>query len=243
MHLRRQAPSRCMASHASANQQPPKGTRQIARWVRGQVETGGEHSRRFDNFPDAPIAAVAQALSSPHPAGVSLQRLSKGLYYRSRETAFGRSWPNPAALRHLAERDKNLFPAGIAAASLLGFTTQTGARGEIATSKSSLPRKLVGTETVIHTRRPEAWQRLTAEEAALLDFLRRAGKTSELSPEETARKTLALCRVPRRFGRFSLLPGRNHRESAPSWAPSAKNSANQRPRSEAAFFSQSIVAF
>ena len=45
---------------------------------------------------------------------------------------------------------------------------------------------------MIHTRRPEAWAGLSDTDAALLDFLRRGGSTSELSPEDTARKTLAL---------------------------------------------------
>jgi hypothetical protein len=55
-----------------------------------------------------------------------------------------------------------------------------------------LPRKLVGTDTVIHTRRPEAWAGLSESDAALLDFLRQAGRTSELSPEETIRRTIRL---------------------------------------------------
>jgi hypothetical protein len=57
---------------------------------------------------------------------------------------------------------------------------------------SACPGKLVGSDTVIHTRRPEAWASLSATEAALLDFLRRAGRTSELSPEQTIQRTLAL---------------------------------------------------
>ena len=47
-----------------------------------------------------------------------------------------------------------MFPAGIAAANLLGFTTQNAARVEVATDGLSLPRLIVGKETVIHTRRP-----------------------------------------------------------------------------------------
>jgi|SRR5690606_6107443 len=43
---------------------------------------------------------------------------------------------------------------------------------------------------------------LTDEEAAWLDFLRNAGKTSELSPEETANKTIALLKEKGRFERL-----------------------------------------
>jgi hypothetical protein len=62
-----------------------------------------------------------------------------------------------------------------------------------------LPRKLVGSDTLIHTRRPEAWVGLSEADAALLDFLRRGGKTSELSPGETVRRTLDLLREKGRF--------------------------------------------
>jgi hypothetical protein len=131
-----------------------------------------------------------------------LERLSKGVYYRTRDTAFGKSRPNPTAIQKLASKRKTVFPAGIGAANLLGFTTQTARRGEIATSALSLPRKLVGSDTVIHTRRPQAWATLPEADAALLDFLRRGGRTSELSPEETVRKTLALLSEKGRFARL-----------------------------------------
>jgi hypothetical protein len=100
------------------------------------------------------------------------------------------------------ENDRTVFPAGVPAANLLGFSTQTSARSEVATSGLSLPRKLVGEETVVHTRRPAAWAGLTGTDAALLDFLRRAARTSELPAEETARRTLSLLSEPGRFERL-----------------------------------------
>ena len=165
-------------------------TRTAAR-VRRRIQRGGEHLWRLENFRDLPFEAVAQALSRLTREGV-LERLSKGVYYRTRDTTFGKSRPNPATIRELASRTKTVFPAGIAAANLLGFTTQTARRSEVATSALSLPRKLVGSETVIHTRRPEAWANLSQADAAMLDFLRRGGQTSELSPAETVRRTVAL---------------------------------------------------
>ncbi len=51
-------------------------------------------------------------------------------------------------------------------------------------------------------RRPQAWERLSSEDAALLDFLRHGGKTSELPPEETICKTLALISEKGRLGRL-----------------------------------------
>ncbi len=170
-------------------------------FVRQQIERGGERLWKLEDFRDLPFMAVAQALSRLTRQG-RLERLSKGVYYSSRNTAFGKSRPNPATIQKLASRRQTVFPSGIAAANLLGFTTQTAKKNEVATSALSLPRKLVGSDTVIHTRRPEAWAGLSESDAALLDFLRRAGRTSELSPEETIRRTIMLLSEKGRFERL-----------------------------------------
>jgi hypothetical protein len=168
--------------------------------IRRRIQAEGERLWRLEDFVDLPFTAVAQALSRLTRDG-RLERLSKGVYYSTRQTAFGKSRPNPAAIQRLASRRKSVFPSGIAAANLLGFTTQTARKGEVATSALSLPRKLVG-ETIVHTRRPEAWAGLSETDTALLDFLRRAGRTSELSPEETIRRTISLLSEDGRFERF-----------------------------------------
>lgn len=169
--------------------------------IRRQIEDGGERLWRLDDFRDLPFEAVAQAFSRLTRQG-RLERLSKGIYYSSRQTAFGTSQPNPAAIQKLASRRKGVFPSGVAAANLLGFTTQTASRSEVSTSALSLPRKLVGSDTIIHTRRPEAWAALSENDAALLDFLRRSGTTSELSAEETIRRTIKLLSEKGRFERL-----------------------------------------
>jgi hypothetical protein len=110
--------------------------------------------------------------------------------------------PSPTAIQKLASRRKTVYPAGIAAANLLGFTTQTARRSEVSTSALSLPRKLIGSETVVHTRRPEVWGKLSEADAALLDFLRRGAKSSELSPAETIDRTVALLSESGRFERL-----------------------------------------
>jgi hypothetical protein len=169
--------------------------------VRRRIERGGERLWRLDDFSDLPSSAVAQALSRLRRQG-TLERLSKGVYYRARQTTLGKSLPNPAAMQKLASRRKQVFPSGIAAANLLGFTTQTSGRSEVATSALSLPRKLIGSDTLIHARRPEAWTGLSETDAALLDFLRRGGRTSELPPQETVRRILALFSEKGRFERL-----------------------------------------
>lgn len=169
--------------------------------VRQRIEAGGERVWRLADFDGMPFTAVAQALSRLSRQGV-IQRLGKGLYYRPRQTAFGESKPNRAQIRSLPVRRRGVFPAGIAAANLLGFTTQNPSQVEVATDGVSLPRLIVGKETVIHTRRPEAWRELPETDTALLDFLRRRGEASELSPEETASKLLRYFGEPGRFERL-----------------------------------------
>jgi hypothetical protein len=179
----------------------PTRSHRVMGLVRRRIERGGERLWRFEDFRDLSFSAVAQALSRLTREG-TVERLSKGVYYRTRDTAFGKSRPNPAAIRSLVSRRKTLFPSGMAAANLLGFTTQMPRRGEIATSALSLPRKLVGKDTLIHTRRPGAWADLTETDAALLDILRHGVKFSELSPEDTIRKLLALLSQQGRLSRL-----------------------------------------
>lgn len=157
--------------------------------IRNRIESGGECFWRFVDFKDLPTTAVAKALSRLARLGV-LQRIGKGLYYRSRKTVFGQSKPNMSHICNLFSLDKSIFPCGTSAANLLGFSTQQAAKVELATCSSSLPRLLIGKETIIHTRRPESWSNLAPEEAAILDFLRKRGEYSEFSPEETAKKLI-----------------------------------------------------
>jgi hypothetical protein len=180
---------------------PSKRDSKTAATVRHRVEQGGERLWRLQDFQDLPFAAVAQALSRMARAG-ELRRLSRGVYFRARQTAFGKSLPNPADLQELAATKAPIFPAGIAGASLLGFTTQTPRHAEVATTANSLPKALLGKHTIVHTRRPAAWSKLDREDAALLDFLRRSGRTSELSPAETARRSLELLAVKGRLARL-----------------------------------------
>lgn len=179
-------------------------TSRTATLIRQRIERGGDRLWRLDDFRDLSLAAAAQALSRMTREG-AIQRLSKGIYYRTRQTAFGTSRPNPAAIRKLATSRKNAFPSGIAAASHLGFTTQNPRRAELATTALSLPRKLVGEDALIHTRRPEAWSRLPATDAAILDFLRNSGKTGELSAKETIERMRMLLSEPGRYERLCAI--------------------------------------
>jgi len=179
---------------------PSRGS-QVALLVRQRIKRGGERLWRLEDFDDLPFSAVAQALSRLNRKGL-IQRLRKRVYYRARPTSFGDSRPNPATLEHMALEKTPIFPSGLAAASFLGFTTQTARRNEVATNAGSLPRKLIGGDTIVHTRRPDTWARLSPQDAALLDFLRQGAKFSELSPDATVRKTENLLSQPGTFERL-----------------------------------------
>lgn len=170
----------------------------IAENVRKRIETGGEKIWRLTDFEQMPFMAVAKTLSRLSRLGLIL-RIGKGLYYKPRRTVFGQSKPNMTQLRSLPIQGKGIFPANNTAANLLGFSTQNPAKMEIATNGLSLPRLIVGKETIIHTRRPESWKNLSYKDAALLDFIRKHGETSELSPAETVNKLLEHCRQPGQF--------------------------------------------
>ncbi|HTB21702.1 MAG TPA: hypothetical protein VK914_03240 [bacterium] len=170
--------------------------------VRRKIERAGEQIWCMENFRDLPFTAVARTLSRLARSGV-IRRLSKGIYYHGRGAALDDSKPDPTALLRLASRKKPVFPSGLAAANLLGFTSQTPVKLEIATCATSLPRKLIGQDTVVHTRRPKAWAKLWRTDAAFLDFLRRGGRTSDLSPEETVRLSLRLLVQGSRFERLA----------------------------------------
>lgn len=176
-------------------------TRPAAGIIRAKIERGGERIWRYKDFEGLSPTAVAQTLSRLAREG-TLERLANGTYYRPRETAFGKSRPNPAQLRKLATERKGVFPAGISAANHLGFSTQNPARIEVATYRSSLPRKLLGEHAIVHTRRPRAWRQLRVEDAALLEFLRNRGETSELSPKATVNRTIQLMKEPDRLSRI-----------------------------------------
>ena len=174
----------------------------VAESIRQQIEAGTEGYWRLQDFTSLPATAVCQTLSRLTKQGY-LQRVGKGLYYRARPTSLGKSLPSQSAIQQLPIPHKSVFPAGMSAANLLGFTTQNPGRGEVATTAASVPRTVIGQETTVYTRRPEAWKSLSVVDAALLDFLRQRGMTSELSPDKTTHKLLAYFQEEGRFERLA----------------------------------------
>jgi hypothetical protein len=166
--------------------------------IRNNIEALGEHYWKPTDFPDSPPSAVMQTLSRLTRTGV-LQRVRRGLYYHPRTTIFGQSLPSKDAVLAL-RLTKPLLPVGVTAANLLGFSTQNPGRREFATTASAVA---IGDDTLhVTTRRPKAWDQLSAEDAALLDFIRSRGRNSELSEEQTTNRILTLLRTPERFARL-----------------------------------------
>jgi hypothetical protein len=188
-----------MADHSKTRKKTSEHA-SVAEIIRRRLNEGEGYFRPQD-FAPLPASAISQALSRFVRQGL-LQRISKGIYYRPRQTAFGQSRPSPSAIRQLPVSRKAVFPSGVSAANLLGFTTQHSSHGEFATAATSFPRGVVGKEVRLHTRRPEAWNGLGEVDAALLDFLRRRGATSELSEEETVQHLLRYFSEEGRFDRI-----------------------------------------
>ena len=158
-----------------------------------RVSRGGERTWRLADLQELPQSAAAKSLSRLAERGV-LVRLGKGLYYRGRATAFGQSRPKPSELLALANENTRLFPAGVAAANLIGLSTQTPRRIEVSTAAMSVPGLLLGDEAVAHTRRPAAWNRLSDLEAAILEVLRDGGRTVDSAPDVAVERVRALLR-------------------------------------------------
>ena len=210
--------------------------------VRDRIEASGERIWRMTDFTELSFSAVAQALSRLTRQG-QLRRLGKGLYYRARETAFGPSLPNPAVIRALPVRQRGVFPAGVAAANLLGFTTQNSARIELATDGLSLPRLIVGKETVIHTRRPAAWRSLSETDAALLDFIRNRGVQQASWPRKRRYASSSTISASRDGFRGCLrFRHPSHRVSGRCSEPSASNSVIRENPSRTAGQPQSALS-
>lgn len=174
------------------------GATPISALIRSRIEGGGESLWQFEDFAEFPATATAQTLSRLTREGV-LRRVAKGLYYKPGQSTFGETKPSPRALRALAAKKQRLFPAGLSAANLLGFSTQTPRRIELSTPSASVQRRLLGIDTVVHTRRPTAWLELTDEEGALLELLRDGAELSELSLSQTTARLLELLGEKRRF--------------------------------------------
>lgn len=172
--------------------------------IRQSIADGGERFWKSTDFPDIPPALVSKACSRLADEHV-LQRVGKGIYYHPRNTVFGKSHPADIDILKLRLRQR-ITPAGLTAANWLGFSSQNPARLEYATTATGINPDVFGNQRVrIYSRRPEPWNTLPTEDAALLDFIRGRGIHSELSAEDTKKRLFTLIHEPGRFDRLCVV--------------------------------------
>ncbi|MEK6326777.1 MAG: DUF6088 family protein [Actinomycetota bacterium] len=167
--------------------------------VRRRIERGGDRFWRVRDFADLSPSAVARTLARLAEEGL-LERPRRGLYYRPRETRFGMSIPSAAAVAAESLRVP-VQPAGLTAASVLGFTTQNPALSELATPANNPPTAILPAK--VKTRRPEARLRLSEREGALLELLRDRASSSDLSFDETHQRLLSLLAKGETFAKLA----------------------------------------
>ena len=174
---------------------PEQPRRSAAATIRDRVTRGEARFWKHADFADLPPSAVAMTLSRLAKEGV-LQRVNKGVYYRSRQTALGPSLPAASGVAAQTLRAP-LHPAGLNAANVLGLSTQNPGRPEFATPAPGPPTALRG--AVVHTGRPTQRGSLSAEDGAIFETLRARARYSDLPPKETARRLLRLLADERHY--------------------------------------------
>lgn len=185
-----------MSRKLSATSKPPS----VAERVRRRVRLS-RHPQywKLEQFAGLPSAAVAMTLSRLARAG-ELERVGRGLYYRSVPTVFGPSRPAPSntAARLLTAP---AHPAGLSAANLLGLSSQNPRQPEYATSSPGKPRALQ--HAIVHCGRPRQRVGLSPTEGAILEILRERAQSSDLSPTLTVEQLLRLLNDKSRFRRLA----------------------------------------
>lgn len=178
---------------------PTRNVHTAAGNVRERVQRGGARFWKHSDFDDLPPSAVAMALSRMARDGV-LERVGKGVYYRSMTTTLG---PSVAGASAVAAQTLSapLHPAGLTAANLLGLTTQNPLRPEYATPAPAPPTALRNAR--VHTGRPSQRASLSPEDGAILETLRDRARSSDLTPERTAQRLLQLLADEGRFSRLA----------------------------------------
>jgi len=171
----------------------------VATQVYDRVRQGGERYWSLSDLSDLSATAVAHALSRLASAG-ELQRVRKGVYYRSKPTAIGPSGPSGSAVVAKTARGP-LHPSGLTAGSVLGLSTQNPAWPEFATPGPTGPVALGG--ATVHTRRPASRASLDVSDGALLELLRDRARYSDLPPEETADRLIRMLADGKRFERLA----------------------------------------
>jgi hypothetical protein len=135
------------------------------------------------DIPGTTPAAATRALARLAERGV-LVRVSKGLYFAPRSTPIGKSQASEfdVALKVLNGRSRL---RGVAAANLLGLSTQISARPDVVVFSNNLPKHTDAFRVTLP-------KQLSETDGALIEFLRDRGAYAETSPAVTCD---VLCRL------------------------------------------------
>lgn len=160
----------------------------VASAVRQAVMNSSDRIWTYADFTGLEMGAVSQALSRLSREGV-VRRVRKGVYYKPKQTVLGESKASPSAVsaRLLSTGAR---PTGLTAANALGLTTQNPARPSYAVSRNNAPTNLPGVKVMV--RRPVLNEDIHAREAAILEFLRDRGQTSDLAPQEIVERLVSM---------------------------------------------------
>lgn len=182
-----------MTRHKQTSKTRPLST---ARQVLEVVLSNSDRVFTQENFAHLPRTGVSLALSRLTRQGL-LTRVSRGVYYRSRDTVLGKSKPRQSSIEQSLLSGAR--PTGLTAAAMLGFSTQQPAKPSFAVPNRNEITRLRNVKIV--RMRPD--HDLTLEEGAILEFIRDRGRWSELDDDETIKRLKKLVADPERFDRIS----------------------------------------
>ncbi len=148
---------------------------------------------RVRDFRGQHPSPVANALGRLTRDG-ALRRVGRGLYYRPAITILGPTAPNQQDLAQAVLGVPVLYPAGLAAANLLGFSQQIPGVLDLTLAGRRPPRE-PGLAGVRFHRRSASCAGLSAVAAAYLEVLRDLDYLSDLSPAATVHRLVALVKT------------------------------------------------
>lgn len=147
--------------------------RSVAAKIRKKIESAGDDRLwTYAHFASLPTQAVAAAFSRLSREGI-IERVRKGVYYKSKETRFGRTSPDAArvATEVLTSRKTPWGVGGLPIYNALGLTTQISAIPTFAVEYNTRSLR-VNAETRVRVRTGRNLKNMTPEERGVLDALR-----------------------------------------------------------------------
>lgn len=172
----------------------------VAAAIRETITQSADRIWTYADFGGMSPAAVSQALSRLCREGL-VKRVRKGVYYRPKQTVLGESKVSPVALSSKL-LSSSARPTGYTAARVLGLSSQVPVEPSYVVSVTKAPASVAGVKVTVRRPTPSSVS-VSTREAAILEFLRERGESSELSPEETIEKLLRIIKEPGVFSRLA----------------------------------------